>query len=66
MSWKILVANRGEIAVRAFPAAYGAGTVAVFPYVDRNSVNWLKAVEACNLGERGTRIRRICRSTRAW
>jgi ABC-type spermidine/putrescine transport system permease subunit II len=35
---KILVANRGEIAVRAFRAAYelGAKTVAVFPYEDRN------------------------------
>ena len=45
---KVLVANRGEIAVRAFRAAYelGAGTVAVFPYEDRNSVHRLKADEA--------------------
>jgi pyruvate carboxylase len=30
---KVLVANRAEIAIRPFPAAYelGAGTVAVFP-----------------------------------
>ena len=42
---KILVANRGEIAIRAFRAAYelGAKTVAVFPYEDRNSMHRLKA-----------------------
>ena len=36
---KILVANRGEIAVRAFRAAteLGARTVAVFPHEDRRS-----------------------------
>ena len=36
---KILVANRGEIAIRAFRAAYelGVASVAVFPYEDRNS-----------------------------
>ena len=40
---KLLVANRGEIAVRAFRAAYELGltTVAVFPYEDRNSVHRL-------------------------
>ncbi|MEL0316861.1 MAG: biotin carboxylase N-terminal domain-containing protein, partial [Aquiluna sp.] len=45
---KILVANRGEIAVRAFRAAFevGASTVAVYPYEDRNSVHRLKADEA--------------------
>ena len=45
---KILVANRGEIAVRAFRAAYeaGASTVAVYPFEDRNSVHRLKADEA--------------------
>jgi len=34
---KLLVANRGEIAIRAFRAAYevGARTVAVFPFEDR-------------------------------
>ncbi|MER2223005.1 MAG: biotin carboxylase N-terminal domain-containing protein, partial [Rhodococcus sp. (in: high G+C Gram-positive bacteria)] len=37
--------HRGEIAIRAFRAAYelGAGTVAVFPYEDRNSIHRLKA-----------------------
>lgn len=36
---KILVANRGEIAVRAFRAAFevGAKTVAIYPKEDRNS-----------------------------
>ena len=37
MFQKILVANRGEIAIRAFRAAFevGARTVAVFPHEDR-------------------------------
>src|SRR3954453_9177116 len=52
---KVLVANRGEIAVRAFRAAYelGAGTVAVFPWEDRNSVHRLKADESYQIGEVG-------------
>ncbi len=52
---KILVANRGEIAIRAFRAAYelGAQTVAVFPYEDRNSMHRLKADEAYQIGEKG-------------
>ena len=52
---KILVANRGEIAVRAFRAAYelGARTVAVFPYEDRNAVHRIKADESYLIGERG-------------
>ena len=52
---KILVANRGEIAVRAFRAGYelGARTVAVFPYEDRNAVHRTKADEAYLIGERG-------------
>ena len=56
---KVLVANRGEIAVRAFRAAYelGAATVAVFPYEDRNSVHRLKADEAYQIGERGHPVR---------
>ncbi|MGH3620793.1 MAG: biotin carboxylase N-terminal domain-containing protein, partial [Sciscionella sp.] len=56
---KVLVANRGEIAIRAFRAAYelGAGTVAVFPYEDRNSTHRLKADEAYQIGEEGHPVR---------
>ncbi|MCR6031366.1 pyruvate carboxylase [Nocardioides sp. zg-579] len=56
---KVLVANRGEIAVRAFRAAYevGAKTVAVFPYEDRWSEHRLKADEAYEIGERGHPVR---------
>lgn len=50
---KVLVANRAEIAVRAFRAAYelGAKTVAVFPFEDRFSEHRLKADEAYQIGE---------------
>jgi len=56
---KILVANRGEIAIRAFRAAYelGAKTVAVFAYEDRNSHHRLKADEAYQIGEVGHPVR---------
>ncbi|WP_396641560.1 pyruvate carboxylase [Microbacterium sp.] len=56
---KILVANRGEIAIRAFRAAYevGARTVAVYPHEDRNSLHRLKADEAYEIGERGHPVR---------
>ncbi len=56
---KILVANRGEIAIRAFRAAYelGAKTVAVFPYEDRNSLHRLKADEAYLIGTEGHPVR---------
>ena len=56
---KVLVANRGEIAVRAFRAAYelGASTVAVFPHEDRNSVHRLKADESYEIGEPGHPVR---------
>ncbi|MCW4459385.1 pyruvate carboxylase [Microbacterium sp. MPKO10] len=59
MFTKILVANRGEIAIRAFRAAYelGARTVAVFPYEDRNSLHRLKADEAYQIGEPGHPVR---------
>uniref|UniRef100_UPI0024575BC4 biotin carboxylase N-terminal domain-containing protein n=1 Tax=Nocardia neocaledoniensis TaxID=236511 RepID=UPI0024575BC4 len=56
---KVLVANRGEIAIRAFRAAYelGIGTVAVFPHEDRNSVHRLKAAESYQIGEEGHPVR---------
>jgi pyruvate carboxylase len=56
---KVLVANRGEIAIRAFRAVYelGAGTVAVFPYEDRNSQHRMKADEAYEIGEPGHPVR---------
>ena len=56
---KVLVANRGEIAIRAFRAAFelGAGTVAVFPYEDRNSVHRLKADESYQIGSPGHPVR---------
>jgi pyruvate carboxylase len=59
MFTKILVANRGEIAIRAMRAAYelGASTVAVFPYEDRNSMHRLKADEAYQIGEEGHPVR---------
>jgi pyruvate carboxylase len=56
---KVLVANRGEIAIRAFRAAYelGVGTVAVYPYEDRNSVHRLKADESYQIGKIGHPVR---------
>lgn len=56
---KVLVANRGEIAIRAFRAGFelGAKTVAVFPYEDRGSEHRLKADEAYQIGELGHPIR---------
>ena len=56
---KVLVANRGEIAIRAFRAAYeiGARTVAVFPHEDRWSEHRLKADEAYQIGEHGHPVR---------
>ena len=56
---KVLVANRGEIAVRAFRAAYELGhrTVAVFPYEDRNADHRVKAHESYLIGEEGHPVR---------
>ncbi len=56
---KILVANRGEIAIRAFRAGceVGAKTVAVFPHEDRNSIHRQKADEAYLIGVEGHPVR---------
>lgn len=56
---KILVANRGEIAIRGFRAAVetGARTVAVYPYEDRNSPHRQKADEAYQIGVEGHPVR---------
>lgn len=56
---KILVANRGEIAVRAFRAAFetGAKTVAVYPREDRNSFHRSFADEAVRIGETGSPVK---------
>lgn len=52
---KLLVANRGEIAIRVFRAAYELGieTVAVYTWEDRQSLHRLKADEAYQIGEVG-------------
>ena len=56
---KLLVANRGEIAIRAFRAAneLGVKTVAVFAHEDRNSLHCQKADEAYQIGEPGRPVR---------
>jgi pyruvate carboxylase len=59
MFGKVLVANRGEIAIRAFRAAFelGISTVAVYPYEDRNSLHRAKADESYQIGEPGHPVR---------
>ena len=56
---KLLVANRGEIAIRAFRAAceLETATVAVYPFEDRNSLHRLKADESYQIGEIGHPVR---------
>jgi len=56
---KVLVANRGEIAIRAFRAAYELGirSVAVYTPDDRGSVHRVKADEAYEIGEAGHPVR---------
>jgi pyruvate carboxylase len=56
---KLLVANRGEIAIRAFRAAHelGLATVAVYAYEDRNSLHRLKADESYQIGQQGHPVR---------
>jgi pyruvate carboxylase len=56
---KLLVANRGEIAIRAFRAAneLAISSVAVFAYEDRYSLHRQKADESYEIGERGSPVR---------
>jgi len=56
---KVLVANRGEIAIRAFRAAYELGirSVAMHTPDDRGSVHRVKADEAYEVGEAGHPVR---------
>lgn len=56
---KVLVANRGEIAIRAFRAAYelGIATVAVHTHPDRASLHRSKADEAYEIGDPSSALR---------
>ena len=58
---KLLVANRGEIAIRAFRAAYELDlpTVAVYAPEDRDSAHRLKADESHELGVPGHPVRAL-------
>jgi pyruvate carboxylase len=56
---KLLVANRGEIAIRVFRSAHELGirTVAVYSHEDRFGMHRLKADEAYQVGKAGEPIR---------
>src|SRR4051812_38193290 len=56
---KLLVANRGEIAIRVFRSAHELGirTVAVYSHEDRFAMHRLKADEAYQIGKAGEPIR---------
>jgi len=56
---KLLVANRGEIAIRVFRSAHELGirTVAIYSHEDRFAVHRLKADEAYQVGHAGEPIR---------
>ncbi len=56
---KLLVANRGEIAIRAFRAAYelGISTAAVYASEDRGSAHRVKADESHEIGLAGHPVR---------
>src|SRR3954452_17654381 len=56
---KLLVANRGEIAIRVFRSAHELGirTVALYKHEDRFAMHRLKADEAYQIGRRGEPIR---------
>src|SRR5687768_5455996 len=56
---KLLVANRGEIAIRVFRSAHELGirTVAIYSHEDRFALHRLKADEAYQVGRPGEPIR---------
>src|SRR6476620_7069978 len=56
---KLLVANRGEIAIRVFRSAHELGirTVAIYSHEDRFSLHRVKADEAYQVGKAGEPIR---------
>src|SRR5262245_512386 len=56
---KLLVANRGEIAIRVFRSAHELGirTVAIYSHEDRFAMHRLKADEAYQVGNAGEPIR---------
>src|SRR5438874_2501580 len=56
---KILVANRGEIAIRVFRASHELGmrTVAIYSHEDRFALHRFKADEAYRVGKQGEPIR---------
>lgn len=56
---KLLVANRGEIAIRVFRSAHELGirTVAIYSHEDRFSLHRTKADEAYQVGQAGEPIR---------
>ncbi|QDV33351.1 pyruvate carboxylase [Tautonia plasticadhaerens] len=56
---KLLVANRGEIAIRVFRSAHELGlrTVAIYSHEDRFAMHRLKADEAYRVGKQGEPIR---------
>src|SRR5689334_7811146 len=56
---KLMVANRGEIAIRVFRSAHELGirTVAIYSHEDRFAMHRLKADEAYQVGKAGEPIR---------
>lgn len=56
---KLLVANRGEIAIRVFRTAHEMGirTVAIYPHEDRYALHRFKADEAYLIGNQGEPVK---------